>query len=212
MTRRVLLFWVADALNFYASCLVLAALTFPDTARFHSVYTLLKDFQGPLAAPPAAWLAWCFQRRNSYLQQLRALWSATVAAVQGAIQYTYASDPTQVEYGVVLKELSTVNDEYRGSFKYLREEPDGTGYYPFESLKRIHAAVSALEYGGSFKKNQCQATRKAIVDHWQQAQRPFLKELDRARPTYFDTPYVRGSFRRVSDHGTLHPDDAHARG
>jgi hypothetical protein len=50
------------------------------------VYATFKDLIPFVIAIPAAWLAFCFQRRASYIQQLRAFWSDLVEVVQLSVQ------------------------------------------------------------------------------------------------------------------------------
>ena len=68
-------------------------------------------------AIPAAILAAGFSRRNSYLQALRDVWRRLIPAVQGAIQYTHFSAPSQSDFAETQKALSTAIDELRGVFK-----------------------------------------------------------------------------------------------
>ena len=56
-------------------------------------YSTFKDLIPLLIAIPAAWLGYCFQRRQAYLKDVRELWSKLVASVQDAIQYTHLPAP-----------------------------------------------------------------------------------------------------------------------
>jgi glucose-6-phosphate-specific signal transduction histidine kinase len=50
-----------------------------------------------IVAMPAAYLVYCFQRRSSYMQSLRQLWSNLVKAINHSTQYTYNTNPTVKE-------------------------------------------------------------------------------------------------------------------
>jgi hypothetical protein len=111
------------------------------------VYGTFKDLIPFIIAIPAAWLGFCFQRRSSYVQQLRAFWSDLVTVVQSSVQYTYITSPTQEDYGTTIVAVTRAIDEVRGIFKNLRERPGQIGLYPFESLKDIKRALDDLWFG-----------------------------------------------------------------
>src|ERR1700726_3178233 len=71
-------------------------------------YPLFKDSVPMLIAIPAGYLAYSFQRRASYLQDLRDLWKTIIPAVKRAIQYTYLDAPDRKEFGEVMRDLSTM--------------------------------------------------------------------------------------------------------
>jgi hypothetical protein len=89
----------------------------------------------PLVAVLAAYLGFCFQRRNSYLQALRDLWKILIPAVQRAVQYTHLEQPDPNEFSELMSELSTVIDSLRGIFKNI--PGPGVGLYPYEPIKDI---------------------------------------------------------------------------
>jgi hypothetical protein len=51
-------------------------------------YTLLKEFSPIIIAIPAAWLAYCFNRRNSFLTSLNDLWREMVNSKNLCVKYT----------------------------------------------------------------------------------------------------------------------------
>jgi hypothetical protein len=155
------------------------------------VYPIFKDLIPLLIAIPAAWLTYCFQRRQAYLKDVRELWSKMIAAIQEAIQYTHSQAPEQTEYGRVLKSLSTVTEELRAVFMNVSEEIGQIGLYPFESIKTVHGKVSALRFGSEFDPSKAATTRKEIVDLWKRLRRHFLNELDRGLPAEVDSPYLQ---------------------
>ncbi|MBC8229309.1 hypothetical protein H8E77_07180 [bacterium] len=56
-------------------------------------YSFYKDILPIFIMIPAAYIAYAFQQRTSYLQALRNLWKQLIPAVQAAIQYTYLEEP-----------------------------------------------------------------------------------------------------------------------
>src|SRR4029079_5856379 len=104
----------------------------PDKGKESIEYAAFKDLIPLVIAIPAAYLAFCFQRRNSYLQALRSLWSNMVGAVQAARTYTYTPEPSRELYSETLGKLGMVIEEVRGVFKNIPAKGSPVGWYPFE--------------------------------------------------------------------------------
>ncbi len=154
-----------------------------------SYYDTFRDIIPFIFAIPAAYLGYCFQRRSSYLESLRSLWSKLVRAVQEAIRYTYDPTPTQEEYADVLTALAIVIDEVRGVYKNVGERPGHIGLFPFEPIKEIHSAMRTLGYG-ELGAEERELARKRLIGHWQSIRANFLDEFDRAEPSKVVSPYL----------------------
>jgi hypothetical protein len=87
-------------------------------------YETYKDLIPLIIAMPAAYLAFAFQRRTSYVQALRALWSTMVTAVQGARTYVRTDTPTRELYDQTLAGLSIAIEEARAVFKLVSFRAD----------------------------------------------------------------------------------------
>jgi hypothetical protein len=189
MTKKTLNRWIWTTIAIYLALIVggvgLRTL-FP--GKDDPVYATFKDLVPLAVAIPAAWLAYCFQRRASYMQQLRALWSRLTAAVQDAIQYTHLENPSQEHFAVVLKSLSIAVDEVRSLFSNLAEGRDAPGLFPFESVKTIHEIVSRLGFGSAYQREQAAVARKSIIEAWKKTRFAMLQEFDRSAPTFSDSP------------------------
>lgn len=142
-----------------------------------------------MIAIPVAFLGYCFQKRSNYTQALRPLWSNLIISVNAAIQYTHQISRTQQEYANVLMQLRISIDEVRGVYKNIKIKSDGTGYYPFESLKSIHKIILELGYGDSDQEKSAEA-RSHIKHNWKNLRKTFLMEFERPVPTVFDSPYI----------------------
>lgn len=186
MTRRRLRIWVVLTITYFVVLLITSSLT---QSRAHDVYLFIKDMLGALIAIPAAWLANCFQRRASFLDQLRRLWSKTVEAVQGALAYTYEAEPTHDRLGATLLPLSVAIDEYRAAFRGA--DAGKPGRFPYESLMEIHRLVADLGWGPRARDADRQRIRAEITARWRGLRDLLLKEFDREVPTYFE-PGVGG--------------------
>lgn len=153
-------------------------------------YGLFKDLLPLATALPAAILAGIYQRRTSFLQQLRTTWTTLVDAVQDVVQFTHVARPEAPEFSKVMKKLSVVTDDFRSLYKNLREEKGSRGFYPFESLKQIQNAISEYYLAKDYSEPKQKATRKLVIGLWQQVRGPVLEEFDRLEPTYFDSPFL----------------------
>jgi hypothetical protein len=191
MTKRTLLRAVVVTTTFYLVAIVVGvALRIQYPTKESLPYNTYKDLIPLLFAVPAAWLGFCFQRRSSYLQQLRALWPKIVEAVQMAIQYTHLTAPDLKEYSAVLLKLSIAIDEVRALFRNLNETDDGGGLYPFEPLKATHQVISVLGFGTNFDAVRAESARRGVVDLWKRLQPVFLHEFDREDPSRFASPFI----------------------
>lgn len=146
-------------------------------------YGTFKDLIPFMLAAPAAWLGSCLQRRLSYLQQLRALWSRLVEGVQSARQYTLFTRTTEPQYRAVLLRLSIVIDEVRGVFRNLGESGGKIGLYPFEPIKQIHEEIERLGWGDDLAEETRALVRGRIFKMWQGVRATMLTEFDREEPT-----------------------------
>ena len=165
-----------------------------------AVYDTLKDSIPLIIAIPAAYLAYGFQRRSSFVSYLRVLWKDVVEAVQTAVQYTYSGSividseygkpiPSQEEFGIVLNRLSVVIDQMRGAYANLHEHLDG-GFYPFESLKQIYDEIVQVGYGSAFSQERATKARAIVLDKWRNTRAIMTAEFEREEPTEYDVPYV----------------------
>jgi hypothetical protein len=191
MTRRGLLFRICLALAVYAIAIAIGCdLRFRYPKREDLHYVLFKDLLPLVVAIPAAWLAYCFQRRASYLQQLRAAWVDASAAARGAIRHTHASRPTIEEHRAVLDDLGGAIEGLRGLFRPGRPSPAS-------SLSAILDEIEVLGSGESFTPSKAEAAREAILEHWDLASGRLLHEFDRVPALSHKPGRPRAIKRRV---------------
>ena len=158
----------------------------------------IKDLIPLAVALPAAFLAYAFSRRNSYLQALRELWKQLVPSVQKAIQYTYLPAPTQADFTVVMENLSVAIDLTRGVFSNIGKN-GSRGLFPYENLKDIHRIISWLGFGGGFCKAKSYNARLCITSLWQEMHHAMLDEFDRDVPATPISKYLYGKSESVAD-------------
>ncbi|KIG11208.1 hypothetical protein BurMR1_1868 [Burkholderia sp. MR1] len=152
-------------------------------------YATFKDLLPLIIAIPAAWLGYCFQRRQSYLKDVRDLWSKLAISVQDAIQYTHLTAPEQLDYAKVMKGLSVVTEEVRAVFANVGEAERRIGLFPFEGIKDIHDEVSRLGFGEVFTVERAREARQKIVAHWKELRWHYLTELERKAPARSHSPF-----------------------
>lgn len=185
MTRRTFtLAFIAVVIAYVALvalAFVIRGVWYDDPRGTSWQYATYKDVLPLLVAIPAAWLAFSVQRRMSYLQQLRLIWSKLVEAVQSALEYTDLESPEASDQQKTLRTIRIVIDEIRALFKNVGETDRRRGVYPFGEVKNIHDLVRDLS-PTSFTPTAAAKTRAEILSHWKQAQRFLLPEFDREEP------------------------------
>lgn len=172
-------------------------LRFADSSTDSFFYKAFVDLVPLAIAVPAAWLGYCFQRRQAYFKDVRELWTKLVEVIQDAIQYTHLVSPPQSEFARVQKSLSTAVDEIRGVFMNLGQNEASVGLYPFESMKDICGIVSKLGFGNSVTPEKSKDARDEIVAKWKKLRLNFLGECSRGIPIDPDTPYELGPGRQL---------------
>ncbi len=196
MTKRNLTRCFRIAIAIYVIAVVIGIIIrIYDKTDHIIVYSTFKDAIPFVIAIPAVWLGYCLQRRLSYLQQLRSLWSRIVEAIQQAIHYTFNGNPTKEEYINTLKVLSVAIDEVRGVFKNLGESDKTIGLYPFEPIKDIYGLTKDL--GLSVDTEQKDEVRQKIFALWREARKELLKEFDREVPTFPHSHWAQPEKTRV---------------
>jgi hypothetical protein len=185
MTRRAFQLWVAALAGLYALFIV-AGIALHGTER----YALFKDLLSLATALPAAILAGIYQRRSSFLQQLRSTWTSLVDAVQDTVQFTHLAQPEPSAFSQLMKKLSVVVDDFRSLYKNLREDKRSGGLYPFDSLKEIQDTVSKYYLAKDYSKAKQEETLGQVIQLWKKVRGPVLEEFDRLAPTYFDSRVV----------------------
>jgi hypothetical protein len=191
MTKQQLQRITLAVIGIYLMAIILGIiLRLCDSGPEWLLYSTYKDLIPLVIAIPAAYLAYSFQRRGSYVQALRAYWSLLVRAVQGAYSYTNQSQPSFDEYSQVLTDLSVVIDEARGIFENLPVRGKPVGWYPFEPIKEIRRDLYNLGYGEAVTAEKLDALRSRIDRRWKLVRKELLREFDRDVPTHHYTWYT----------------------
>ncbi|MEL6916588.1 MAG: hypothetical protein AAFO99_02535 [Bacteroidota bacterium] len=151
-----------------------------------------------IIALPTAWLAFSFQRRNSYLKALREFWSRLLPTIQKSIAYTFIDKPTKEEYSSLIQNFSIIIDDVRSVFKNIGEGKPrfkegmlhkNNGLYPYESLKYILKILTDLNPEKSPNEEVKSKSRKIITKVWKDTHFAILQEFDRNKPSIPISPY-----------------------
>lgn len=148
---------------------------------WHATYSLLKEFTAVIIAIPAAWLAYCFNRRNSFLIVLNDLWKGMVISKNLCIKYTF--DPSPSNYIDAWLSLSSSIDSMRSVYRNVNESEHNLGYFPFEPLhdmrKTLEALKRQLEDEGTknSRKTLRSEARARLIDSWNGLRSRFLLEF-----------------------------------
>jgi hypothetical protein len=191
MTRKALFRWTAAVIGVYAGAILLGIVlrvAYPEPTSL--VYPTYRDLIPLLIALPAAFLAYGFQRRASYLQGLRTLWGNMVGAMAAALTYTELPSPSKDQYAETLRRLSSVIEEVRGFYRNVPAGLPTEGWYPFEPVKQIYDAVRVLGFGEDATAERRADAQDAIYDMWKRNRAQFLTELDVAVPTHHHAAYA----------------------
>jgi hypothetical protein len=190
---RTHLRWILGAvIAVYVLALVLGiVLRRPFAEAPSGYYATYKDLIPLVIAIPAAYLAFAFQRRSSYLQALRSVWEHMIAAVAGAMTYTDTTSPSQEQQVQTLNRLSVVIEEVRGVFRNVPVPSEPEGWYPFEPVKQIYQEIRDLGFGEHATPAARAASRDRIYRMWKANRVQLLAEFDRDLPTHHHAEWAR---------------------
>ena len=176
MTRRGLF------RNVLAVCLLLAALVALAvvSAEFHKV---LKDFGAFFLAIAAAYLGYCFQRRQAFLATLRDLWHACIEAKADIVDYTHLDQANAEKWAKAQRSISVAIDKVRAVYRNVGETEERIGYFPFEPLHDIRRQLERLGPQETTEpaREDC---RDAVIASWNAFRWAFLREFAAPDPTH----------------------------
>jgi hypothetical protein len=191
MTAKSLRYILLVTIGIYAATIAVGVLLRAwSSAGAATAYATYKDLIPLIIAIPAAYLAFCFQRRNSYMQALRSLWESTTRAVAVARTYTDTPHPIEEKYVQALEALSVVIDQYRGVFRNIPTRQGHGGWFPFEPIRQIYWEIRDLGYGEPVTEAARQHARDRIEEMWKRSREQLLAEFDRDVPTSHHAEYV----------------------
>ncbi|TGD96903.1 hypothetical protein [Methylobacterium nonmethylotrophicum] len=189
MTKKQLKTRCAIVIFYLLSLVVLAIIdktSFSRAVYGHlsgEIYVFMKEFSSMLIAAAAAYLAYCFSRRQIFIASLRELWKMSVEAKGKLLQYTHLQSPTQKDFGEAYTAISSTIDNMRSVYRNVKESDERVGLFPFEALHDMRKSLERIGFINvtwAIRKNE----RQNIIQAWNSFRFVFLKEFQAPEPTY----------------------------
>ena len=190
MSKRRLRYILLSVMGIYALAIAAAIalrVSYPQPGSLP--YPTFKDLVPFIIAIPAAYLAFAFQRRASYLQAMRFTWTQTVNAVAAAMTYTEITSPDREHYIRTLEKLSAAIEEVRGVFMSAPASKHMGAWYPFKPLQEIRKVISSLGDGETTAEARRDAHHQIWV-LWKANRGQMVNEFDRDRPTKYRPHFI----------------------
>ncbi len=151
----------------------------------HSVggYNTIKDFSSLFIAISAAYLAFCFQRRQVFLASLKDLWKEMVDTKADLFDYTHNPHPDQAAFGSAHRSLMRTIDLVRGVYINVGESESDVGLYSFEPLHDMRKLLDDLGFSDASPERRYKA-RQRMLQAWYSLRFAFLKEFSRPSPVH----------------------------
>jgi hypothetical protein len=148
------------------------------------LYDVIRDTSVLLVAVIGAYLAYIYQKRTSFLQNLRDQWYEIVSAKAELIYYCHLEKPTVDDYLMAARELSECIDTMRIVYCNVGETDELLGYYPYSPLHHIRLVMESLDpRKGMPTAEQRYAARGEIWDAFNAIREHFLDEFDIEEPS-----------------------------
>jgi hypothetical protein len=147
------------------------------------VHAISKDFAAFIVAVAAAYLAYCFQKRQDFLVSLREVWHACIEAKADLIDYIDLPDPGQTDFRRAARSISVAIDMMRAVYRNVGETEHKIGLYPFEPMHDMRLALDGLGFTNLSPKKREEA-RQRIDNAWDTLRWSFLKEFSAPPPTH----------------------------
>jgi hypothetical protein len=201
MTKGHLVFNVVAVVVFLLIVFAIAMLS-KHVFNVLGIHDALKDFATVFIAIAAAYLAFCFQRRNAFLESLRDLWEHMVETKTELIQYTHIEAPDQKDFAKTHAALSKTIDLVRGVYLNVDESDTKIGLYSFEPLHDMRKILEELGFTNansriSISANEREEARRRILQAWHSLRYRFLKEFSLPSPPHPITEHFSSDPRRA---------------
>ena len=98
----------------------------------YQYFELFKELTPVVVLLPVAWVGYSFQRRISFVNDLRQFWPDLVEAVQHTVEYLRREDGDRRDYERTLTALRCRIDDARALFRRSAATDTGSGKYPYE--------------------------------------------------------------------------------
>ena len=149
-----------------------------------NIYEFIRDTSLLIVTVIAAYMAHVYQKRSTFLQNLREQWHDIVHAKAELIYYCHLEKPTLDDYLLAARELSECIDTMRIVYSNVGETEEKIGLYPYAPLHHMRVVMESLDpRKGHPTAEQRYVARGEIWDAFNAIREHFLDEFDIEEPT-----------------------------
>ena len=149
--------------------------------RSEDAYSSIKDFSSLFLGIGGAYLAFCFQRRQTFISSLKDLWKEMVISRIGILRYMDLVEPNMNEYNAVYEQISKTVDLVRSVYPNVGEDRTSVGLYPFQPLREMLDALERLH--PKAQRSFIETERQVVNQAWDALRYSFLPEFSRPPAT-----------------------------
>jgi hypothetical protein len=179
-------------------CIALAAKLSGKTWAL-SFYDFIRDTSLLIVTVIAAFMAHVYQKRTTFLQNLREQWKEIVETKAALIYYCHLDDNKLENYLIASRKLSETIDNMRIVYRNVGETSEFVGLYPYSPLHYMHRVMGTLDprIGTPTPDDKFKA-RGEIWDAFNALREHFVEEFDIEEPT---RPVLIASMKRKKRDG-----------
>lgn len=151
----------------------------------------------------AAYLAFCFQQRGKFIDELRKWWCEIVGAKSSFFIYCDKEAPTADDFFEAFYRLSTAMDTLRLIYCNVdRSAKNRKGYYPFEQVRDIIDVARSVRPSVKPTAAERVQAKQAINLIFQSLRHAIQSEANATAPddpTLYDSPYRLAYLREIKE-------------
>ncbi len=147
-------------------------------------YEFLRDTSLLIVTVIAAYMAHIYQKRSTFLQNLREQWHDIVSTKGELLYYAHLDKPTLEDYLMAARQLSECIDNMRIVYSNVGETGECVGLYPYAPLHHMRVVMESLDpRKGTPTTEERYEARGKFWDAFLAIREHFLDEFDIEEPT-----------------------------
>lgn len=147
-------------------------------------YEFLRDTSLLIVTVIAAYMAHIYQKRSTFLQNLREQWHDIVSTKGELLYYAHLDKPTVEDYLISARQLSECIDNMRIVYSNVGETAKCVGLYPYAPLHQMRMVMESLDpRTATPTAEERYEARGKIWDAFLAIREHFLDEFDLEEPT-----------------------------
>lgn len=164
-----------------------------------ALYAFFKDMSGYILLAVGPYIAYLFQRRSKFVEQLQAEWRKINEVKQDIVSYCQKGANKPEDYIDLYSALCVVIDDMRVLYRNVGESKEYIGYYPYETLHDFRKHLEAIDpRNGSVKAPDLAKVASHVISSFQAFRDVFLIELNPIAPDY---PIIARNLGRLRKKG-----------